>query len=202
MGKKDKANKPKISPEEIAKRKAEAEAKKKLKDVTQVLTDIRQIQKNGIPYFCKDYEGKYTEKGGKEVIVNAIKGNENVQLIRQQEGIETMYTCVIYKYMTNDEVPIHRLTVLLTVPNETKISSESLTAQLVDKMAKLGANMQSTVFSPNCATIDWMVQSFIKDADTVRDEYRKMMIELGIYQEEESDDENMGDMMENAGIEW
>ena len=202
MGKGQKPNKPKLSPEEIAKRKAEAEAKKKLKDVNQVLVDIRQIQKNGIPYFCKDYDGKYTEKGGNNVTVGSLKGNENVKLIRQQDGIETMYTCVIYKYMTDDEEPIHKLTVLVTVPNDSKISINVLASELASRMQKENASNHSVIFNENCCTIDFNVESFIKDADKLRDIYRNLMIELGIYEEEDDDDDDMGAMMEDAGIEW
>jgi hypothetical protein len=209
--KKDKKGKGKVklTPEEIEARKAQAAAKKGLKDIAQVLSDMTIMNKNGMPYFCKDYDSSLSYEDGQKRL-NLLLSQTSTE---KYSWISNMCLCIVHKYeITPDsdapeESPIvQKLTILMYIPsNIDGVNVDDVYDEITKTVFPEGPSYDSVLYEPvekAKLTADLTVGSCIKDADLVTQQFRNIMKDKGIYVEVESDDDDMGQMIEDAGIEW
>lgn len=227
MSKKEKKAKGKVkmTPEEIAMRKAQAAAKKALKDINPVLSDMAMMNKNGMPYFCKDYATPVSyEEAQKRLNLILSQASED-----KYSFLTKMCFCVVYKFEDapnaedppktekapdgeKEEIPmVQKLTILICTPkgcekyDAENMNADKLYLDMLEKVFPDGPKFQQCLHDPDNKshlTANLIVDSFMKEADNVCQFFRDYMKTTGIYVEEESDDEDMGQMAEDAGIEW
>jgi hypothetical protein len=205
MGKKDNQNKPKLSPEEIAQRKAEAAARKALADVQPALARIAIALTDKMPH-CSFIipNNKKTPNIGidSETMVKHLElitsaGSSDKRL----NGIDDLVLLMMSKTFLDDD---NILEVGLYVPNahNEKININTLMATIIEDFNCPTDGITANTAKGVIMSSSLHVESPEKVSDQILITFMTTLKKTSVYVEEESDDEDMGDLANAAGIEW
>lgn len=205
MGKKDKQNKPKLTPEEIAQRKVEAAARKALADVQPALARIVIALTDKMPhcsFIVPNKESTPNTGIDSETMVKHLElitsaGSSDKRL----NGVDDMVLLIMSKTFQEGN---NILEVGLYVPNDQndKVKVNTLMATIIEDF-HCPTDGQMTISSKGVIMSSSLhVESPDKITDQVLITFMTELKKTGVYVEEDSDDDDMGDLADAAGIEW
>lgn len=209
-----KQQKPKMTPEEIAERKNQAESRKLFKDVQPALGRIVIALTDAMPHCSFMMEDNLTPETMTKrlgLIRSAgssepkYKGVDELVLLMMSKSIKSRKDKdpdEITDDITDEVDEPHSIEIGIYVPESRKdvLTPDALYIAIMETIPRDNLNKMTSDGQTYVSTV--YVQSPEKMIDVMLTNFFTMLKKTGIYVEEESDDEDMGAMADAAGIEW
>jgi hypothetical protein len=212
---KNKQSKPKMTPEEIAMRKAEAAKRAIYKSVDPFMKRLQIAVNDDMPhlYFITDDNCSPEELMSRMKTVLMLSSSSSAIKDYCNDKVVNMTLLLISKCepkvkpQNEDDIMPSYVSVCLYVPPSIKLYSE--TNEEIDNSMVFTETISSftsdvSVTDENITACDFSTYSSIKSADIVVSNFLNTVIKYRIYvpPEDDDDEDDFGAMLENSGIVW